>query len=36
LRAVTHNDVTRADVDAALEIVAAVLSTSRAPVAAAD
>ncbi len=35
LRAVTHNDVTRADIDAALEIAAAVLSGSRAPVAAA-
>jgi len=32
LRAVTHNDVTRADVDAALEIARAVLSKTRAPV----
>lgn len=31
LRAVTHNDVTAADVDAALEIARAVLSTARAP-----
>ncbi len=36
LRAVTHNDVTRADVDAALEIAASVLSKARTPVAAAD
>ena len=36
LRAVTHNDVTRADVDAALEIAESVLSKSRTPVAAAD
>jgi threonine aldolase len=36
LRAVTHNDVTSADVDAALEIAAAVLAKSRAPVAAAN
>jgi threonine aldolase len=36
LRAVTHNDVTRADVDAALEIAASVLSKTRTPVAAAD
>jgi threonine aldolase len=36
LRAVTHNDVTRADVDAALEIAEAVLSKSRTPVAAAN
>jgi threonine aldolase len=36
LRAVTHNDVTRADVDAALEIAADVLAKSRTPVAAAD
>ncbi len=35
LRAVTHNDVSRADIDAALEIAAAVLSKSRTPVAAA-
>lgn len=34
LRAVTHNDVTRADVDAALEIAAGVLIKARAPVAA--
>ncbi len=32
LRAVTHNDVTKADVDAALEIARAVLSKTRAPV----
>jgi threonine aldolase len=32
LRAVTHNDVTKADVDAALEIARAVLSQTRAPV----
>jgi len=31
LRAVTHNDVTKADVDAALEIARAVLSKTRAP-----
>ena len=31
LRAVTHNDVTAADVDAALEIARAVLSKTRAP-----
>ena len=31
LRAVTHNDLTRADVDAALEIARAVLSKTRAP-----
>jgi len=31
LRAVTHNDVTAADVDAALEIARAVLSNTRAP-----
>ena len=31
LRAVTHNDVTSADVDAALEIARAVLSKTRAP-----
>ena len=31
LRAVTHNDVTAADVDAALEIARAVLSRTRAP-----
>ncbi|MDP9281931.1 MAG: aminotransferase class I/II-fold pyridoxal phosphate-dependent enzyme [Chloroflexota bacterium] len=31
LRAVTHNDVTRADVDAALEIARAVLSKTRTP-----
>jgi threonine aldolase len=31
LRAVTHNDVTRADIDAALEIAAAVLSKERSP-----
>jgi threonine aldolase len=36
LRAVTHNDVTAADVGAALEIAAAVLSKERTPVAAAD
>jgi threonine aldolase len=36
LRAVTHNDVTRADVDAALEIAASVLNSARTPVAAAD
>ena len=34
LRAVTHNDVTRADVDAALEIASAVLRQAPAPVAA--
>jgi len=32
LRAVTHNDVTKADVDAALEIARAVLSQAGAPV----
>src|SRR3989475_10830550 len=31
LRAVTHNDVTAADIDAALEIARAVLSNTRAP-----
>ena len=31
LRAVTHNDVTKADVDAALDIARAVLSKTRAP-----
>jgi threonine aldolase len=31
LRAVTHNDVTAADIDAALEIARAVLSKTRAP-----
>ena len=31
LRAVTHNDVTKADVDAALEIARAVLSKTRTP-----
>ncbi len=31
LRAVTHNDVTRADVDAAIEIAGAVLSKERSP-----
>ncbi len=31
LRAVTHNDVTKADVDTALEIARAVLSKTRAP-----
>jgi len=36
LRAVTHNDVTRADVDAALEIAESVLLKSRTSVAAAD
>jgi threonine aldolase len=36
LRAVTHNDVTGADVDAALEIASAVLRQARTPVAAAD
>ena len=34
LRAVTHNDVSAADIDAALEIVGAVLAGTRAPVAA--
>ncbi|HEY3217514.1 MAG TPA: GntG family PLP-dependent aldolase [Candidatus Limnocylindria bacterium] len=33
LRAVTHVDVTRDDIDAALEIVSSVLAASRAPVA---
>jgi threonine aldolase len=35
LRAVTHVDVTRDDIDAALEIARAVLAGSRAPVGAA-
>ncbi len=35
LRAVTHNDVTSADIDAAVEIAAAVLAGASAPVAAA-
>ena len=33
LRMVTHNDVTRADVDAALGVVAAVLAPARSKVA---
>ena len=36
LRAVTHLDVTRADIDAALGVMSAVLSAARRPVAAAD
>ena len=36
LRAVTHNDVTTADIDAAIEIARGVLSGTRTPVAAAD
>ncbi|HET8569846.1 MAG TPA: GntG family PLP-dependent aldolase [Candidatus Limnocylindria bacterium] len=36
LRAVTHNDVSRADIDVALKVASEVLAGSREPVAAAD